>query len=47
MLQSEVKRRFRGFEGNRLVFTRLEKAGVMFMPFVNLARIIEVIYDLA
>ena len=47
MLQSEVKRRFRRFEGYRSIFTRPDKPDAMFLAFLNFAFIVEVIYDLA
>ena len=46
-LRNEIERLFRRFKGCRRLFTRFDKLDATFPGFLNLAVVVEMIYDLA
>ena len=45
--RNEIERLFRRLKGCRRIFTRYDKLDEMFLGFLNLAAIVEMMYDLA
>ena len=46
-LRNEIERLFWRFKGCRRIFTRFDMLDATFLGFVNLAVVVEMIYDLA
>ncbi len=46
-LRNEIERLFRRFKGCRRLFTRFDKLDATYRGFLNLAAVVEMIYDLA
>ncbi len=46
-LRNEIERLFRRFKGCRRIFTRFDKLDATFPGFLNLAAVVEMMYDLA